>query len=78
MDRRRSYFVLAGQSLRAGRRLHFLATLAGARVFTRRLGCRVGGKRHRAHVSEPVGRGVEHIAIVAGQAARVLRDRLRQ
>src|SRR6516165_266247 len=44
MDSGRSYSALPGQAARAGRRLYLLATLAGARVFTRRLGCRVGGK----------------------------------
>ena len=45
MDCGCSYSVLAGQPLRAGRRLQFLAAAAGAPVFARRLGCRVGGQR---------------------------------
>ena len=46
-------------------------------MFARRLGLHVGGKRRRAHVSEPVGHGIEYIAVLVGSTASLLRDGLR-
>ena len=70
--------ALAGQTIGPGRGLDFLAAIAPAGMFARRLSRRVGGQSHCTEFREPACRSIEQTAVVAGQAAAMHSDRFRQ